>query len=135
MTEKEAQLWLYNEKGNRVETLTGKKGTVFGIALENNVKGFSWYTLVGYEPPFTSMLTWGQKVKDRCVQLIIYPKVQPKEGAPIGFFKDPAYSLMRLEPSLIVPTDLSKYPHRCTKCGSPSYNGFNVVDCTNPNCR
>ena len=30
--------------------------------------------------------------------------------------------------------DKSKYPHICSRCNSPSYNGLNNVDCSNPNC-
>ena len=28
----------------------------------------------------------------------------------------------------------SEYPHKCSICGSPAYNGFINIDCSNPNC-
>ena len=31
--------------------------------------------------------------------------------------------------------DRGKYPHDCTKCGSPAFEGFNLVDCSNSECR
>ena len=30
--------------------------------------------------------------------------------------------------------DKDKYPHTCSRCNNPSYNGLNSVDCSNPNC-
>lgn len=30
--------------------------------------------------------------------------------------------------------DLSRFPHKCDKCGSPAYIGFSKVDCSNPMC-
>ena len=33
------------------------------------------------------------------------------------------------------PIDLSKFPHKCVKCGYPAYNGFASTECSNESCK
>lgn len=43
----------------------------------------------------------------------------------------PPGSLRRINP----PVDRGKFPHDCPECGSPCYQGLNLVDCTTKTCR
>ncbi len=91
----------------------------------------------GQEAIYTSALIDGQKNKCRIVGYsgaAIYGKKAYRYGVDVIFSGEfgaiiPVY-VDSLTLTTKATTDMSKYPHKCNRCGAPCYIGFSSVDCS-----